>query len=141
MHINGWYLTPVQMNAEDEEMEGRSLVTRQGAATAGAWNHSQVFSAGPSQGGTLRTAGRQTARTGRTGRTGAVGAASRAGTRLVHALPLLLAVCCDPVLQHLEGGHCCPHHVQSTLELLRASQSDYMVTGMLPGHSINMHCR
>ena len=101
MHINEWYLTPVQMDVEVEDMEGRSLVTRQGAATAGAWNHSQVFSAGPSQGGTLRTAGRQTSRTCRTG---AVGAASRAGTRLVRALPLPLAVRYDLFLSTLRGG-------------------------------------
>lgn len=97
MHINEWYLTPVQMDVGDEDMEGRSLVTRQGAATAGAWNHSQVFSAGPSQGGTLRTAGRPTGRTGRTG------AASRAGTRLVCTLPLPLAVRYDLFLSTLRG--------------------------------------
>ncbi len=70
------------MDAEDGELEEQSLVTRQGAATAGAWQHSQVFSAGRSQSGTLRTAGRQTARSGRAT---AAGAASRAGTSLVCA--------------------------------------------------------
>lgn len=67
----------------DDEPEARSLATRQGATTAAGWNHSQVFSKGGSQGATLRTAGRQSARTGRTG----AGAASRAGTRLVRHCP------------------------------------------------------
>ena len=67
----------MDMDDEEEEAGARSLVTRQGATTAGGWNHSKVFSEAASKGATLRTAGRQTARTART--------ASRAGTRQVGA--------------------------------------------------------
>ena len=70
---------------EEEEAGARSLVTRQGATTAGGWNHSKVFSEAASQGATLRTAGRQTALTARTARTGM---GSRAGT-------LQVSACCN----------------------------------------------
>ncbi len=76
----------MDMDEEEEEAGARSLVTRQDATTAGGWNHSKVFSEAASRGATLRAAGRQTARTART--------ASRAGTRQVGML-LLLVVLCD----------------------------------------------
>lgn len=68
----------MDMDEEEEAAGDRSLVTRQGATTVGGWNHSKVFSEAASQGATLRTAGKQTARTARTART-----ASRTGTRQV----------------------------------------------------------
>ena len=77
----------MDMDEEEEEAGGRSLVTRQGATTAGGWNHSRVFSEAASQGATLRTAGRQTARAARTART-----ASRAGTRQVCAVWVLVTL-------------------------------------------------
>ena len=74
----------VQMDMEEADTGARSLLTRQGATTAGGWNHSKVFSEAASQGATLRMAGRQTARSARAART-STGTASRAGTRQVCA--------------------------------------------------------